>query len=282
MTSKLISAATCAALALVLTTATTPAKAAGESLKPPSQYWSFSGPFGRYDQAQLRRGFQVFREVCASCHGLKYIAFRNLGEPGGLEFTEDEVKAIAAEYTVQDGPNADGEMFERPAKPADRWPPPFENDVVGALANNGVAPPDASLLAKARAAERGFPSFVIDMFTTHQEAGVDYIYALLTGYEDEPPEGVEIADGLSYNPYFLGGNAIAMVPPLFDEAVEYEDGTAPTIDNYARDVAAFMMWAAEPKLEQRKFIGVWAFLYLAILGALLYLIKKKIWRRVGH
>ena len=259
-----------------------PALASGASgHKPEQQWWSFAGPFGTYDRAQLQRGFKVFKEVCSACHGLQYVAFRTLGEPGGPEFSEEEVKAIAAEYTVMDGPDSEGEMFERPAKPSDRWPSPFPNTEAAAAANGGAAPPDFSLLAKARAVERGFPWFVIDMFTTYQEAGPDYIYSLLTGYE-EAPHGVEIGDGLNYNPYFISGNAIAMAQPIDDEMVEYTDGTPATLENYARDVTAFMMWAAEPKLEERKRIGMATMLYLLAFAGLLFVAKKKVWSNVDH
>lgn len=249
---------------------------------PEKQHWSFGGPFGTYDRGQLQRGFKVFKEVCSSCHGMKFVAFRNLAEAGGPEFTEDEAKAIAAEYTVMDGPNGDGEMFEREAKLHDRWPSPFANEQAAAAANNGAAPPDFSLLAKARAPERGFPWFVFDIFTAYQENGPDYIYALLTHYEEEAPEGIEVPDGLYYNPYFVGGPAIAMAPPLFEDMVEYTDGTPTTVENYARDVAAFMMWAAEPTLEKRKKVGTAAMLYMLILAGLLLFTKLRVWSKVDH
>lgn len=271
-----------AALGLTIASAAvTPAEAAGGSKRPDEQWWSFAGPFGTYDRAQLQRGFKVFKEVCAGCHGLQFVAFRNLGEPGGPEFSEAEVKAIAAEYTIVDGPDAEGEMFEREAKPADRWPSPFPNVEAAAAANGGAAPPDFSLLAKARAVERGFPWFVLDWFTTYQEAGPDYIYALLTGYE-EAPDGVEVSDELYYNPYFLGGTAIAMAPPVDDEMVDYTDGTPMTLEHYARDVTAFMMWAAEPKLEERKRIGMATMLYVLAFAGLLFVAKKKVWSSVDH
>ncbi len=265
----------------IASAAVTPAAAAGGAHRPVEQWWSFAGPFGTYDRAQLQRGFKVFKEVCAGCHGLQFVAFRNLGEPGGPEFSEAEVKAIAAEYTVVDGPDAEGEMFEREAKPADLWPSPFANVEAAAAANGGAAPPDFSLLAKARAVERGFPWFVLDWFTTYQEAGPDYIYALLTGYE-EAPDGVEVGDGLYYNPYFLGGTAIAMAPPIDDEMVDYTDGTPMTLEHYARDVTAFMMWAAEPKLEERKRIGMATMLYVLAFAGLLFVAKKKVWSDVDH
>jgi ubiquinol-cytochrome c reductase cytochrome c1 subunit len=258
------------------------ALAAGEPPHVEKQQWSFAGPFGTYDRAQLQRGFKIYKEVCSSCHSLKFVAFRNLAEPGGPGFTGDEAKTIAAEYTVTDGPNDDGDMFERPATLADRFPSPFPNEQAARVSNGGAYPPDFSLLAKSRAAHRGFPAFVIDAFTQYQEQGPDYIYALLTGYEEEAPEGVTVPEGQYYNAHFLAGNFISMAPPLSDELVEYTDGTPMTLDQYSRDIAAFMMWAAEPKLEQRKHTGFNVIAFLIIFGSLLYFTKQKIWRKVDH
>ncbi|NRG17623.1 cytochrome c1 [Rhizobiales bacterium] len=260
-----------------------PALAAeGEAPHIEKQQWSFAGPFGTYDPAQLQRGFKIYREVCSGCHSMRLVAFRNLAQPGGPGFTEDEAKAIAAEYTVVDGPNDDGEMYERPGILADHFPSPFPNEQAARAANGGAYPPDFSLLAKARAAHRGFPNFVIDAFTQYQEQGPDYIYSLLTGYEEEAPEGVEVPPGQYYNHSFLAGKTLAMAPPLFEELVEYTDGTPMTVDQYARDVAAFMMWAAEPHLEERKKIGFRVMAFLIIFGSLLYFTKQKIWRKVDH
>ncbi|MBA5775741.1 cytochrome c1 [Stappia sp. F7233] len=256
--------------------------AEGEAPHIEKQQWSFSGPFGTYDRAQLQRGFKIYKEVCSSCHALKFVAFRNLAQPGGPGFTEEEAKVIAAEYTVTDGPNDEGDMYERPAVLADHFPSPFPNEQAARAANGGAYPPDFSLLAKARAAHRGFPAFVFDAFTQYQEQGPDYIYALLTGYEEEAPEGVEVPAGQYYNPHFLAGKTLAMAPPLSDELVEYTDGTPMTVDQYARDVSAFMMWAAEPKLEERKKIGFRVMAFLVIFGSLLYFTKQKIWRKVDH
>ena len=242
-------------------------------IKPEQQSWSFSGPFGRWDIGALQRGLKVYKEVCAACHGLEYVAFRNLADLG---YTDEQIKAFAAEYTVMDGPDALGDMFERPAIPSDRFPSPFPNQEAAAAANNGAAPPDLSLIAKARAVERGFPTFVFDIFTTYAENGPDYLYALLTGYQD-PPAGVEVAEGAYYNPYFIAGSALAMAPPLFDEMVAYDDGSPETVSQYSHDLANFLMWAAEPKLVERKQLGFKVMIYLLILAALLYLVRKAVW-----
>ncbi|MDJ0942668.1 MAG: cytochrome c1 [Kiloniellales bacterium] len=228
---------------------------AAEGVAIPSHSWSFSGLFGTFDRAQLQRGFQVYREVCASCHSIKYIAFRNLLDLG---YTPDEVKALAAEYTVMDGPNDDGEMFERAAIPADRYPLPFPNEQAARAANNGAYPPDLSLMTKAR------------------KGGADYSYALLIGYPEEPPAGVELMDGMYYNAYFPG-HQIAMPAPLYEDLIEYADGTPATVEQMAEDVTAFLMWTAEPNLETRKSMGVTVILFLLVLTGILYAAKKKIW-----
>ncbi|WP_406854514.1 cytochrome c1 [Alsobacter sp. KACC 23698] len=265
-----------------------PAMAAEGAVVPPRQSWTFSGPFGHFDATQLQRGFKVYREVCGNCHGLRLLAFRNLAEEGGPGFSESQVKALAAEYKVKDGPNESGDMFERPARPADRMPPPFANPQAAAAANGGAIPPDFSVLAKARTYERGFPWFLFDMVTQFQEQGVDYITALMNGYEDNPPHGVEVPAGKYYNTYFPG-HIISMPKPLSDGQVEYpktQDGKpqAPeTVAQYGKDVAAFMMWAAEPHLEARKQLGFRVLSFLLVFAGLLYFTKKKIWSRVdGH
>ena len=243
--------------------------------------WSFAGPFGQYDQAQLQRGFKVYRETCSLCHGMEYVAFRTLGSVHGPNFSEAAVEQIASEYQIVDGPNDAGEMFERPGLPSDYFPAPFPNEEAAAAAYGGAAPPDLSLIAKARAAHVGFPGFVFDIFRQYQEAGPDYVYALLTGYR-EPPEGADPVPGRFYNPAFLAGSWIAMPPPLSDGQVEYTDGTPETLEQYSRDVAAFLMWAAEPKLEQRKQMGFKVMIFLIVFAGLLYLTKRKIWRTVHH
>ena len=243
-----------------------------ETPQPPRQKWSFSGPFGHYDKGQLQRGLKIYREVCAVCHGLKYVAFRNLD---ALGYSEGQIKAIASEYKIPDGPNDQGEMFERAGRPADYFPTPWPNENAARARYNGV-PPDFSVLAKARGYERGFPWFIFDMFTQFQEHGVDYIHARLVGYKDEPPAGATLPAGSFYNEYFPG-HAIAMPPPLSDKRVDYTDGSPNTVDQYAKDVTAFMMWAAEPHLEARKRIGFQVMIFLLVLSGLLYFTKKKVW-----
>jgi ubiquinol-cytochrome c reductase cytochrome c1 subunit len=279
-----------AAAALVMTAGlATQAFAQHETVQPPRNDWSFSGVFGRYDETQLQRGYKVYREVCANCHSMNLVHFRNLAQPGGPGFTEAQVKALAANYKVTDGPNDAGDMFEREARPADRLPAPFPNKQAATAANGGAYPPDFSVIAKARTYERGFPWFVLDALplTLFSEQGVDYITALIQGYT-EPEHGVEVPTGKYYNKYFPG-QIIAMPKPLNDGQVEYlKDANgrpqAPeTVAQYAKDVSAFLMWAAEPHLEQRKEIGFKALMFMLVLAGLLYFTKKKIWSRVeGH
>lgn len=240
-----------ALLGLALSAASVPA---AEGIKIPAQDWSFGGPFGLFDRAQLQRGLQVYREVCAGCHSLKYVAFRNLADLG---YTEDQIKAFAAEATIVDGPDDQGEMFEREGQPSDYFPSPFPNARAAAAANNGAVPPDLSLMAKARF------------------GGPDYIFALLTGYE-EPPADFAVMEGLNYNAYFPG-HQIAMAQPLDDGAVEYADGTEASLDQEARDVAAFLMWTAEPKLETRKTAGIWVLMFFLFVTGVTYATKRRIW-----
>ncbi|MDX2264054.1 MAG: cytochrome c1 [Hyphomicrobiales bacterium] len=297
--------------------------AGGEHIHIERQDWTFAGMTGYFDRAQLQRGFKIYNEVCSACHGMNRLYFRNLGQPGGPEFSAEQVEAIAASKEVQDGPNDDGEMFMRPGRPADRFPPRWKNAKEAAAANNGAIPPDLSLMAKARTTESGAPWYLMpvsmarDLATQYQEHGPDYLHALLTGYQDPPsyvrgPDGkltklkdgetaekaeqcigVEpgedgkpdvckpLGDGLNYNRAYPG-HQIAMVNPLSDGVVSYGDGTPETVEQYARDVTAFMMWAAEPKLEERKKLGLKVLLYLIILSALLYLSYKAIWRDIKH
>ena len=249
---------------LFLTAAPSTAHAAGGGEKPPHQSWHFNGPFGTYDRAALQRGFQVYRQVCASCHSMKLLSYRNLEDLG---YDESQVKAIAQEYTVIDGPNDEGEMFERPGLPSDRFVSPYPNDAAAKYANGGAFPPDMSLLAKAR------------------PHGPDYIYALLTGYVDkaegEHGDGhgdicAEVPEGKYCNTYFPG-HAISMAPPLSDGLVAYEDGTDMTASQYAKDVSEFLMWTAEPKMEHRKQTGIMAILFLAAFAFVMYKVKRKVW-----
>jgi ubiquinol-cytochrome c reductase cytochrome b/c1 subunit len=254
--------------------------AAQEPAAPPRQHWSFAGPFGTYDPQQLQRGFKIYREVCSNCHSLKLLSFRNLADPGGPGFTEAQAAAIAATFQVTDGPNDQGAMFKRPGKISDYFPPPFPNDQAARAALGGKLPPDMSDLAKARSYEWGFPRFVFDAFTEYQEDGPDYIHAILNGYTD-PPKGFVLPPGGQYNKYFPG-HAIGMPKPLTDGQVDYTDGTPTTLDQYGRDVAAFLMWASEPTLDERKRLGFQVMLFLFVFTALLYFTKKQVWHDVKH
>ena len=256
-------------------------QAAEEAHHIEKEDWSFAGVFGQYDQAQLQRGFKIYRQSCGLCHSMRLLPFRALEEERGPGFSEEEVKQIASEYTVTDINNETGQPFDRPATPTDFIPSPFPNKIAAAAANGGAAPPDFSLIAKARAAHRGFPGFITDAFAGYQESGPDYIHALLQGYH-EPPEGVEPVPGKYYNPVFLAGTWISMPPPLQDGQVEYTDGTPETLDQYSRDVASFLMWVAEPTLEQRKEIGFRVMIFLLVLAVMIYLTKQKLWRNVEH
>jgi ubiquinol-cytochrome c reductase cytochrome c1 subunit len=234
------------------------AMAAGaEHAALPSKDWSFYSIFGTYERDAQQRGFLVYKQVCASCHGLRLLAYRNLTEIG---FSEDEVKAIAAEYSVTDGPDENGDMFERPATPADRFVSPFPNDNAARASNGGALPPDLSLIVKARL------------------GGPDYVFGILTGFVD-PPADVVMREGLNYNAVFPG-HQIAMPPPLFDDAVEYADGTPATVEQMAEDVTHFLAWAAEPNLEARHRMGVKVLLFLIVLTALAYAVKRKVWADV--
>lgn len=247
-------------------------------IKPVEQDWSFAGPFGHYDRGALQRGLKVYRESCAACHGLERVAFRTLEDLG---YSEPQVRALAAEYEVEDGPDAAGDMFMRTAIPSDYFPSPFANAAAAAASNNGAAPPDLSLIAKSRAVERGFPLFVVDIFTQYAESGPDYLYNLLTGYEDAPAD-VEIQPGTYYNPHFVAGPALSMPPPLQEGAVSFDDGSPETVEQYAHDVTQFLMWAAEPHMEDRKSMGFVVMLFLIGFAVLVYLTKRKIWANVAH
>jgi ubiquinol-cytochrome c reductase cytochrome b/c1 subunit len=253
---------------------------AQEADAPPRLHWSFSGPFGLYDQAQLQRGFKVYQEVCSSCHSIKLLSFRNLAEPGGPDFSEAQAATIAASFQVTDGPNDQGKMFKRPGKISDYFPPPFPNEQSARAALGGKLPPDMSDLAKARGYEWGFPRFIFDAFTMYQEDGPDYIHAIVTGYENAPA-GFVLPPSGQYNKYFPG-HGIGMPKPLSDGQVEYTDGTPTTVDQYGRDVAAFLMWAAEPTLDARKRLGFQVMVFLIVFTGLLYFTKKRVWHAILH
>jgi ubiquinol-cytochrome c reductase cytochrome b/c1 subunit len=252
---------------------------AEEQNTPPSQKWSFAGPFGKYDRGSLQRGLKIYKEVCSNCHGLSYIAFRNLADPGGPGYSAAQAAAFASEYKIKDGPNDQGEMFERPGRPADYFPSPFPNEQAARVANGGGLPPDLSLIAKARSYERGFPWFIFDFFSQFQEQGPNYIAALLQGYEKKP-ENASIPEGAYYNKYFPG-HAIKMPPPLTNGQVTFDDGAPATLEQYAKDIATFLMWAAEPQMEARKRLGLQVFVFLIIFTGLMYFTKKKVWA-VAH
>ena len=230
---------------------------AQEAPSPPHQEWSFNGVFGTYDRAALQRGYQVYKEVCAACHPVKHLAFRDLADIG---YREDEIKGIAAQVQVTDGPNDNGEMFQRPARPSDPIPGPFPNDQAARAANNGALPPDLSLITKAR------------------EDGPNYVYAILTGFKD-PPQGFKLTEGTYYDEYFPG-HQIKMPPPLSAVQVKYADGTPATVPQMAHDVVSFLEWAAEPTLEQRHRMGLKVMLFLIIATGVFYAAKRKIWSRI--
>ena len=224
------------------------------SEKMPKHDWSFQGITGTFDRAAIQSGYKVFTEVCSGCHSMKLLYYRDLIDVG---FSEAQVKVIASEYTILDGPNDDGEMFERPARPADRLVNPYANDNEARASNNGAYPPDLSVITKAR------------------KYGPDYIYNLLLGYV-EPPKDMEVGNGMYYNKYY-SGNLIGMPQPLYDDGVEYADGTKATPDQMAKDVTAFLAWASEPEMEDRKRLGISVMLFLLLLSALSYFAMKQIW-----
>ncbi|MCX8132614.1 MAG: cytochrome c1 [Roseococcus sp.] len=236
-----------------------PALAAGSAPTPPDAGFGFAGLFGTFDRGALQRGFQVYKEVCAACHAMRQLSYRNLLEIG---LSEAQVREIAAQFQVTDGPNDEGQMFERPARLSDRFRRPFPNEQAARAANNGAYPPDLSVIVKAR------------------PHGANYLFALLTGYVDPPP-GVEVMEGMHYNAWFPG-HQIAMPNVLNPDGVEYADGTPATVEQQARDVTTFLAWAAEPELEQRRRMGVQVLIFLAILGGLVYATKRKVWADVKH
>lgn len=236
-----------------------PVFAATHATHPKKEEWAFDGVLGKNDKPAVQRGLQVYKEVCAACHGLKRVAFRSLTDIG---FSEAEVKSFAAGYDVQDGPNDDGEMFTRPGRPSDKFPSPYANDQAGRAMNNGALPPDLSLIIKAR------------------EDGANYVYSLLTGYSDAP-EGFEVPEGGHYNKYFPGG-VIKMPPPLSNDQVTYQDGTNASMEQEAHDLVSFLQWAAEPEMEARKRMGIKIILFLAVMTGFFYVAKKRIWSNLEH
>ncbi len=224
----------------------------------PSQDWSFSGFAGTYDKAALQRGYKIYREVCSSCHSMKRIYYRNLS---ALGYNEAQIKNIASEYMVEDGPNDEGEMFERPARPSDAFVSPFPNEQAAKAANGGALPVDLSLITKARS------------------NGSNYVYALLTGFKDDVPNGHELADGQYWNIYFPG-NKLSMAPPLMNGIVEYEDGSPEILPQYAADITHFLTWAADPYMEERKATGVKVILFLIIFAGVMFAVKRRVWAKL--
>lgn len=283
--SKLLSKAAVLAVAGALLSGGA-ALAAGVPAKPENIKWSFEGPFGKFDQAQLQRGYKVYREVCAGCHSMKLVAFRNLGDKGGPFYDPEYpnsndnpyVKAIAAEYNVNDIDSETGDVIQRPATSADYFPAPFANDAAARASNGGALPPDLSVIAKARS------------------GGPDYLHALLSGYK-ETPAGLTVDPGKYYNPYFPGdltsawsgdhahvppGGVIGMAPPLADGSVTFDDGSPSTVEQMSTDVSAFLMWAAEPKLNERHQLGAAVMIYLLLLSGLLYASYRRVWKNESH
>jgi len=258
-------------LAVIAAFSTSAVLAAGGGAENKKQDWHFDGMFGTYDKAAAQRGFQVYQEVCAACHSLKYVAFYNLGDKGAPFFDPEYpnpndspvIKAIAKMFTIIDGPDDSGDMFDRPGITADKMPAPYANEMAAKASNRGALPPDLSLITRARS------------------DGSNYLYSLLTGYEDAP-EGMKMSAGMSYNPYFAGGTQIAMGAPLTEGRVEYSDGTEASVDQMARDVVEFLTWAADPKMEQRKQTGWAVLIYLFLLSLLLYGSYRAVWRNVKH
>ncbi|MCC6982142.1 MAG: cytochrome c1 [Bauldia sp.] len=246
---------------------------------PERRSWSFDGFFGKFDPAQLRRGLQVYRDVCQNCHALSMVPFRTLADEGGPQFTPEQAAEIAGAYTVTDGPDDQGLMFTRQARLSDHFPSIFANPQAAAFANNGAYPPDLSLMAKARSVPSGFPWFIFDALRFYQEGGPDYIAGFLTGYRDPPP-GEEPPPGTYYNVHFGADDETAMPPQLFDGIVRYTDGAPQTVEQYAEDVAAFLMWTAEPHLVARKRLGFQVLIFLAAFIGLMYATKRRVWAPV--
>jgi ubiquinol-cytochrome c reductase cytochrome c1 subunit len=256
--------------ALALAISSSAMAATGDAQPPKDIHWSFESPFGHYDRAEVQRGFQVYKEVCSACHSLDRVAFHDLITPhedptSGIGFTEAQAKAIAAGYKVPAGPNDKGETTDdkgsplmRPGILADDFPPPFPNEEAARTANSGALPPDLSLIVKAR------------------EGGPQYLYSIITGFHQKPPAGFKVLENKYYNPYFAGWN-ISMPPPLADNQVQFSDGTKSDVDHEARAVVAFLAWASEPKMEERKQVGFGVLAFLILLAALLFLSYRRVW-----
>tara|TARA_Y100000590_G_scaffold468352_1_gene650834 strand:- start:1354 stop:2106 length:753 start_codon:yes stop_codon:yes gene_type:complete len=242
---------------LILICLNTNVFAAGEKIKQPKHDWSFNGLTGKFDKSAIQRGYKVYREVCAGCHSMSLLYYRDLIDVG---FTEEEIKAIASEYTVLDGPNDEGEMFERSAKPSDNFVNPYANEQEARYSNNGSYPPDLSVITKAKI------------------NGPDYIYNLLLGYTD-PPENFEMGEGMYYNKW-KEGHQIAMAQPLDDEYVDYDDGTENTLPQLAEDITTFLVWSAEPELEDRKSLGLKVLIFFIIAGLLVFITKNRLWKDI--
>ena len=245
--------------------------AGGSDYKMEHVHWHFNGPFGTYDRAAMQRGYQVYREVCASCHQLKHLSFRHLGDKGGPFYEEDYknpndnpyVKAFAADWQISDIDTDTGDVIERPGTPADKFPAIFPNAAAAQASNGGALPPDLSVMVKAR------------------NNGADYVYNLLTAYGQEMPHGMSLSAGTHYNPVMDGGK-IAMAAPLSEDLVEYADGTPATVEQMAKDVTEFLAWSADPKMENRKSAGLATMLYLLVFTILMWLSYKRVWRNVEH
>ena len=219
--------------------------------------WSFKGLTGTFDRSALQRGYKVYREVCSGCHSMNLLYYRDLVDIG---FSSDQVKVIASEYTVVDGPDEEGTMFERPGKPSDKFVDPYANDQEARISNNGAYPPDLSVIIKAK------------------KNGVDYLYNLLLGYS-ESPEGFEIGEGMYFNK-FVANNQIAMPQPLYEGSVDYDDGTKNTLPQLSEDLVTFLAWASEPELEERKRLGIKVILFFIVIGILIFIAKRRLWKEI--
>jgi ubiquinol-cytochrome c reductase cytochrome c1 subunit len=228
-----------------------------DNIAPKKQAWPFEGVFGKFDRQAAQRGFKIYKEVCAACHSLSHLNYRNLTEIG---FSPEEVKTIAAEYQVNDGPNDAGDMFQRPGLPSDRFVSPYPNEKAARASNNGAYPPDLSLIIKAR------------------EDGPNYVFSLLTGYQDAP-SGFTMTQGLYYNPYFPH-RQIAMPAPLTDGLVSFDDNSGSSVDQMARDIVIFLQWAAEPEMENRKSMGIKVVVFLIFFTIFFYVAKQRIWQNI--